>query len=87
MPRCYFHVRRGPITVLDHDGIELASTADAEVEAAEHAQPIVTAQLLNGEPLNAKSVSPRGRIIVADDSWQTLFAFPFQEAKGGLEGE
>ena len=41
MPRYYFHVRRGQITVLDHEGIELADTVDAEVEAAQRAQQIV----------------------------------------------
>jgi uncharacterized protein DUF6894 len=44
MSRYYFHVRRGQITVLDHGGIELADTADAEVEAARRAQGLV-----NGE--------------------------------------
>jgi hypothetical protein len=34
MPRYYFHVRRDQITILDQEGIELAETVDAEVEAA-----------------------------------------------------
>ena len=38
MPRYYFHVSRGQITILDHEGIELADTVDAEVEAAQRAQ-------------------------------------------------
>ena len=33
MPRYYFHVRRGQLTVLDDEGIELADSADAEGEA------------------------------------------------------
>ena len=41
MPHYFFHVRRGQITVLDHEGIELADTVDAEVEATERAQQIV----------------------------------------------
>ena len=41
MPHYYFHVRRGQITVLDHEGIELADTADAKVEAAQRAQQVV----------------------------------------------
>ena len=81
MPRYYFHVRRGQITILDHEGIEFADTVDAEVEAAERAQQIVNGgslngESLNGESLNAKSAS-RGRIIVADDNWQTVFVLPF----------
>ena len=71
MPRYYFHVRRGQITVLDHEGIELADTVDAEVEAAERAQ-----QIVNGASLNEASAS-RGGIIVADDNWQTLFELAF----------
>ena len=46
MPRYYFHVRRGQITVLDHAGIELAESADAEVTSAQRAQ-----QLANGEAI------------------------------------
>jgi hypothetical protein len=71
MPHYFFHVRRGQITVLDHEGIELADTVDAEVEAAERAQ-----QIVSGASLNEASAS-RGRIIVADDNWQTLFELPF----------
>jgi hypothetical protein len=33
MPRYYFHVRRGQLTVLDYVGIVLADTTAAEVEA------------------------------------------------------
>jgi hypothetical protein len=86
MPRYYFHVRRGQMTVLDQEGIELADTADAEVEAAQRAQQIVNrgslnggslnGKFLNGEFLNGQSAS-RGRVIVSDDNWQTLFELPF----------
>jgi Domain of unknown function (DUF6894) len=76
MPHYYFHVRRGQITMLDHEGIELADTVDAKVEAAERAQQIVDGGALNGESLNDASASRRG-IIVADDNWETLFEFPF----------
>ena len=84
MPRYYFHLRRGQMTVLDQEGIELADTADAEVEAAQRAQQIVkflnagslNGKFLNGEFLNGQSAS-RGRIIVADDNWQTVFELAF----------
>ena len=72
MPRYYFHVTRGQITILDHEGIELADTVDAEVEATQRAQVL---EPLNGESLNRKSAS-QGRIIVADD-WEILFEFAF----------
>ena len=81
MPRYYFHVRRGQVTVLDQEGIELADTVDAEVEAAQRAQQIVNRGSLNGELLNGASLNgeyvSRGRIIVADDNWETLFELPF----------
>ena len=52
MPRYYFHVKRGQMTVLDQEGIELAGTVDAEVEAAQRAQQIVDRGSLNGGSLN-----------------------------------
>ena len=76
MPRYFFHVRRGQMTVLDQEGIELAGTVDAEVEGAQRAQHIVNRGSLNGQFLNGQSAN-RGGIIVADDNWETLFEFPF----------
>ena len=81
MPHYYFHVRRGQITVLDHDGIELDDTTDAEVKAAERARQIVNGESLNGESLDGKALdaksASRRRIIVADDNWETVFELPF----------
>ena len=86
MPRYFFHVRRGQMTVLDQKGIELEGIVDAEVEAAQRAQQVVNRGSLNGGSLNGKFLNggflngqsaSRGRIIVADDNWQTLFEFPF----------
>jgi Domain of unknown function (DUF6894) len=54
MPRYYFHVRRGQITVPDHSGIELPDTAGAAVEGAQRAQALV-----NAEPLSEVSATPR----------------------------
>jgi hypothetical protein len=71
MPHFYFHVRRGQITILDHEGIELADTVDAEAEATQRAQGLVY-----GEAMDEAS-GDRRRIIVADDNWDTLFEFPF----------
>jgi Domain of unknown function (DUF6894) len=71
IPHYYFHVRRGQITVLDHEGIVLADTAHAKAEAAQRAQ-----QVVNGEAMNGASAR-RGGIIVADDNWETLFELPF----------
>jgi len=74
------------MTVLDQEGIELADTADAQLEAAQLAQQIVNRRSLNGGSLNGKFLNgeflngqsaSRGRIIVVDDNWQTLFELPF----------
>jgi Domain of unknown function (DUF6894) len=75
MPHYYFHVRRGQITVLDHEGIELADAADVKVEAAQRAKQVVNGEAMNGASMNEASAS-RGGIIVADDNWDTLFEFP-----------
>jgi hypothetical protein len=76
MPHYYFHVRRGQITILDHEGIELADTADADVEAAQRAQRLVNGEAMDRASMDGASASRR-RIIVADDNWETLFEFPF----------
>ena len=58
------------------EGIELADTVDAEVEAAQRAQRLANGQAMNGASTNEASAS-RGGIIVADDTWRTLFEYPF----------
>ena len=75
MPHYYFHVRRGQMTVLDHEGIELADAVDAEVEAARRAQGLVNGEAMNGSSMDGAPAS-RGTIIVADDNWQRLFELP-----------
>jgi hypothetical protein len=42
------------MTVLDQEGIELADTVDAEMEAAQRAQQILNRGSLNGGSLNGK---------------------------------
>ena len=67
MPRYFFHVKRGPVTILDQKGVELGNTADAVKEAARCAEKIVTEEALNGAPVT------QGQIIVTDDNWLRLF--------------
>jgi|RhiMethySRZTD1v2_1073278.scaffolds.fasta_scaffold1394982_1 hypothetical protein len=67
MPRYYFHVKRGQVTVLDHEGAELLDLAEAEKEALRRAQEIVAR---DGPMI-------KGSIIVADDNWRTLYEVPF----------
>jgi hypothetical protein len=81
MPRYFFHVKHGQMTVLDQEGIELAGTVDAEVEAAQRAQQIANRGSLNGGSLNGEFLNGQsasyGGIIVANDNLDTLFEFPF----------
>jgi hypothetical protein len=67
MPRYYFHIKRGQVTILDHEGAELIDLAEAEKEAVRRGREIVT----RGGPTH------RGTLIVADHNWQPLFELPF----------
>ena len=40
MPRYYFHVRRGQVTFLDNEGIELTDVEEASTEAARRGRAI-----------------------------------------------
>jgi hypothetical protein len=71
MPQYFFHVKRGQVTVLDQEGIELANAARAEEEAARRAQQRLADHALNGTPVS------RGVIIVADENWRRLLELPF----------
>ena len=42
MPRYYFHVRRGQMTVVDQEGIELADNFEAVQEAERRGREIAT---------------------------------------------
>jgi len=71
MPRFYFHTRRGQMTVLDQEGVDLPDITDAEDEAKRRAQAIVASEAPKGVPVT------NGKIIVDDDNGQTVFEFPF----------
>jgi hypothetical protein len=71
MPRYFFHVKRGQVTVLDQEGVELGNTADAEKEAARRGQEIVAEEACKGVSVT------NGVIMVVDGNWQPLFEWPF----------
>jgi hypothetical protein len=75
VPRYFFHVKHGQVTVLDQEGIELANNAQAEEEAARRAQQCLEAW--HGAPVGRGTSVNRGMIIVADENWRWLFALPF----------
>ena len=70
MPRYYFHVRRGQLTVIDQDGMELAGDMEAAQEAARRGRELATSEALRGIP------TQRGLIIVEDEWNQRIIELP-----------
>jgi hypothetical protein len=71
MSRYFFHLRRGQVTVLDREGVELASVEDAAKEAGKRAQAIASKDALHGAVANGRVIS------IADDKWRTVMELPF----------
>ena len=73
MPRYYFHVRRGQVTFLDNEGIELTDIEEAATEAVRRGSAIASRVTpINGVGLQAGSV-------VIDDEWRTVLELPLEE--------
>ena len=72
MPRYFFHVKRGQVTVLDQEGIELAGIEEAEQEAARLGREIAADDALHG------TQSSDGMIII-DEDWRTVLELPFED--------
>jgi len=70
MPRYFFHVKRGQMTVLDQQGIELADIEEATKEAARRGREILANQASEG-------VRDSGGIIIIDEGWRTVLELPF----------
>ena len=70
MPRYFFHVKTGQVTVVDHVGTELADIEEATKEASKLGRKIATSQALDGIP-------PGGMIII-DEGWRTVLELPFE---------
>jgi hypothetical protein len=54
MARYFFHVKRGRVIVLDHEGVELRNAVEAKKEAARRARGITQAIIVaddNWQPL------------------------------------
>lgn len=77
MPRYFFHLKRGQMTILDRDGVELADVAEAAREAVRRGREIARQNALNAQPPGA------GKIIV-DDEWRTIFEVPLEDIGNGL---
>jgi hypothetical protein len=75
MPCYFFHAKRGQMTILDREGIELTGIEEAAEEAARQAQQIAGREALIGIP-------PRGGTIIADDESRRIFELPFEAVSG-----
>ena len=71
MPRYFFHVKRGQVTILDQNGIELGGQLEAEAEGKRRVQEILTESDPTGGMAN------RGAVIIADEEWCTVLELPF----------
>ena len=71
MPRYFFHVKRGQVTVLDQDGTELPSLEDAAREAIRRAQELASKASMQGTAGTSRM------IIIADNEWRTMIEVPF----------
>ena len=70
--RYFFHVKRGQVTILDQEGVELADIREAAREAARRGWEIAAREALKGAPAGA------GKIII-DDEWRTVLELPLQD--------
>lgn len=66
MPRYFFHFKRGQMTILDQEGVDLPDLNEAAAEAARRGRAIAARDALKSLPFSA------GTIIV-EDEWRTIF--------------
>jgi hypothetical protein len=75
MPRYFFHVKRGQVTVLDQEGVELAGIEEAEQEATRLGREIAAGDALKG-------TSSSDGMIIIDEDWRTILELPFEDFTG-----
>jgi hypothetical protein len=66
--RYYFHVRRGQVTVLDNEGVELSDIHEATRQGRE----IAAREILKGP-------QTKGGSIIVDDGSETILELPFED--------
>jgi hypothetical protein len=79
MPRYYFHVRRGQVTILDQGGVELADPLAAAKEAVRRALQI--------EAVAARDDLPRSGAIIVDNEFSTVLEVPFEGPRAASGAE
>ena len=76
MPRYFFHFKRGQMTILDQDGVDLADITEAAEEAARRGRDILARDAL-------KSVTFSTGIIIVEDEWRTIFELRLEDILHG----
>jgi len=71
VPRYFFHLKRGQLTVIDKEGIELSNVEEAAKEAARRGRQIAESEALKG-------ILPGGGLIIVEDEWDAnVLEHPF----------
>ena len=71
MPRYFFHVKQGELTVHDQKGLELANIEEAAQEATRRGREIAAREGRNA------AASPSTGLIIIDEGWRTVLELPF----------
>jgi hypothetical protein len=66
MPRYFFHFKRGQVTILDQEGVDLPDHSEAAEEAARRGRAIAARDALKSVPFSTGT-------IVVEDEWRTIF--------------
>jgi len=77
MPRYFFHLKRGRVTILDQEGVVLPDIDEALKEAARRGREIAK----RGAPYGGV---PSGTVvIIADEQWRQVLQVPIEEVANG----
>jgi hypothetical protein len=74
MRRYYFHVKRGQMLILDHEGLELPDSNAAAQVAKRRGREIASAEAQSGVAPTAIS------IVIADEHWLPLWEVPLDDS-------
>jgi len=71
VPRYFFHLRRGQLTVIDKEGIELSDIEEAAKEAARRGRQVAESEARKG-------ILATGGLIIVEDEWdENVLEHPF----------
>jgi len=73
MPRYYFHVKRGQVTLFDRQGVELTDIAEAAKKATPRGRELAQRESLHG-------FRHRAGTIIIDNDWETILELPLEDA-------